>query len=187
MDYDIFEHRHRFACWAAARAAQRGFANTKVIVDALESTGIREFVRASTKRKITRAAFDKQHREWRTAFCRHARHALRAEPTKAKLVTHGRAAKVIAIYVKTMVITNGNHRSPLARVAHPPIDRVLLKALARDGRVEVTRSALRKLINWTQLGPRDYERLIEDLRKVTGADPFWMIEECWSATDESRS
>lgn len=44
MHYDVFEHRHRFARWAAARAAQRGFATTETIVDALDATRIRDFV-----------------------------------------------------------------------------------------------------------------------------------------------
>ncbi len=42
MVYDLFVHRHNFAIWAAARAAQRKAANATVqnLKDSLESSGI---------------------------------------------------------------------------------------------------------------------------------------------------
>jgi hypothetical protein len=40
----VFEHRHRFAVWAAARAAQRGFVTVEKLRDALEATDIVAFV-----------------------------------------------------------------------------------------------------------------------------------------------
>jgi hypothetical protein len=43
-EYDVFEHRHRFAVWAAARAAQRGFVTVEKLRDALEATDIVAFV-----------------------------------------------------------------------------------------------------------------------------------------------
>jgi hypothetical protein len=43
MSYDLTEHRRRFAAWAAARGAQRGFTTVDSLRDALENCGIREF------------------------------------------------------------------------------------------------------------------------------------------------
>ncbi len=40
--YNITEHRHNFACWTAARAAQRGYKTTKIITDAIEAAQLRE-------------------------------------------------------------------------------------------------------------------------------------------------
>jgi len=41
MPYDLAEHRHRFAVWAAARAAQRGFTTVKNLRAALQAADIR--------------------------------------------------------------------------------------------------------------------------------------------------
>ena len=47
-------------------------------------------------------------------------------------VTFGKAAKLLAIYLKSMIIVGGHHESPFARVAAPPIDEILLRRLAAD-------------------------------------------------------
>jgi hypothetical protein len=45
MAYDAFQHRHNFAVWASARAAQRGFTDVATLKEALDDCGIVEFVR----------------------------------------------------------------------------------------------------------------------------------------------
>jgi hypothetical protein len=40
-----FEHRHRFAMWTGARAAQRELASTKILCGAIETTVLRKFLR----------------------------------------------------------------------------------------------------------------------------------------------
>jgi hypothetical protein len=64
MPNDNFEHRHRFAVLAAARAAQRGFANVDTLRDALESTDIKVFVADPASLTVGQAKFDERHREW---------------------------------------------------------------------------------------------------------------------------
>ena len=45
MSYDLSEHRHRFAIWAAARASQRGFTTVENLRNALESTDIQDVLK----------------------------------------------------------------------------------------------------------------------------------------------
>lgn len=174
MTYDIFEHRHRFACWGAARAAQRGFTTTTIIVAALDTTGIRSFVSDPKSLHVSMDEFDDVHLAWRRAFC---------QAITAPNATHGRAAKVIAIYLKTMVITNGHHDSMLAHVAHPPIDRILLQTLANDARINSVHAAAWRTTKWTELDERPYDELIGQLREVTGQAPFWTLEQWWRPSE----
>jgi hypothetical protein len=43
-------------------------------------------------------------------------------------VTYGRAAKLVAVYLKATVIIGGNWDTPFGRTMHPPIDRVFPSA-----------------------------------------------------------
>ena len=100
--YDLVEHRHRFSVWAAARAAQRGLKGGKVDVlrDALEQSGVVAFAKANDG-PIDQRSFDEVHRAW----CRSIIAYLGSRDVPA---TFGRAAKLIAIYLKGMVILTGN-------------------------------------------------------------------------------
>jgi hypothetical protein len=69
MPYDITEHRHRFAVWAAARAAQRGFTTVRNLRDALQATDIQEILAAPSTFDISAAKFDEVHRRWCSAIC----------------------------------------------------------------------------------------------------------------------
>jgi len=64
MNYSHFQHRHNFAVWCAARAVQRGFVKTPVLKEAIEKSGIVEFVRKNENKKIPQEKFDKFHGEW---------------------------------------------------------------------------------------------------------------------------
>ncbi|HEY4362510.1 MAG TPA: hypothetical protein VGN17_16175 [Bryobacteraceae bacterium] len=70
--YDIFEHRHRFSVWAAARAAQRGFTTVAHLRDALEQSGVVEFVAIETNAATDARTFDQVHREWCRSIIRYA-------------------------------------------------------------------------------------------------------------------
>ncbi|MBF9002488.1 hypothetical protein [Vibrio nitrifigilis] len=45
MNDEEFEYCHNFAVWAGARASQRGFTTVKVLKDALDNCGIKDFAR----------------------------------------------------------------------------------------------------------------------------------------------
>ena len=124
MPYDLPEHRHRFAVWAAARAAQRGFTTVRNLRDALQATDIRETLAAPGTLQISAAQFDVLHRGWCSSICSNL---IARQISKT---TYGRAAKLVAVYLKAIVILGEACDSALAHNMHPPIDRILLQTLA---------------------------------------------------------
>ena len=179
MPYDLFTHRHNFAVWAAARAAQRGFTSVQNLAAALEASGVHRFLADLESLNITCERFEELHRIW----CRTIVDYL--NDCKIKNVTYGRAAKLLAVYLKSMVVTGGAGYSSLARCIHPPIDRRLLQALAGDIRYAEEKRVAWRQTNWTQLNEAEYYELIEGLRGVLPAEsPFWMLEKYWTASDK---
>ena len=177
MSYDLSEHRHRFAIWAAARAAQRGFTTVRALRDALQGTDIREVLSDPQTMQLSAAQFDALHRRWCLSICSSL------TGRRVKNVTYGRSAKLVAVYLKATVIMGDGCDSSFGRNLHPPIDRILLKALA-GSRVESPHKAEWGSINWTQLNEPHYERLIGQLRNAIPRDaPFWTIEEYWEPSD----
>lgn len=182
MAYDHFEHRHRFAAWAAARAAQRGLTSTDVLCAALEASALPEFVRRKGASRIDAASFERQHRSW----CRSILKFLKRRGIKA--ATYGRAAKLVAIYLKAMVVVGPGASSSLAAVAHPPIDSILLKCLAANPGVQPSLKPRLHSTVWTKLDERDYYSLIVALRSVLApSDPWWKLEEFWNVSSTRSS
>ncbi len=174
MAYSLDEHRHRFAAWAAARAAQRAFASVPELISALEASGLPERLRSAEWQNwpASAEAFDQFHRE----TCRRiVGHLLPAHPDAG----YGRAAKLVAIYIKALVVCGGHAEHPLASVAHPPIDRILLQNLAKKPRLSSCGDKA-----WTQLDEDEYFELIRLLREEGLSSPrFWEVEEAWSASE----
>ena len=174
MSYDLAEHRHRFAVWAAARASQRGFTTVKNLRNAVQATDIREVLSAPQTAQVSAAQFDALHRAWCSSICSSLRRRRIAG------VTYGRAAKLVAVYLKATVIMGEGCNSSLGRNLHPPIDRILLQGLASSGRITSPHKAAWRSINWTQLNESAYYELIDQLRGAIPCDaPFWTIEEYW--------
>lgn len=179
MDYDLHEHRHRFAVWAAARAAQRGLTNVAVLRSALEATDLRASLTSPDSLNSTASEYDQRHRRWCISILDHLR---RGGVAKAM---YGRAAKLVAVYVKVMVVVGPASASSLAAVAHPPIDRLLLQALSKSPDLSATSRRRFAGVAWTQLDEDQYYQLIADLRRVVGsAEPFWILERHWSVTSD---
>jgi len=136
-----------------------------------------EFVRANEARPITADQFDTLHREW----CDAARKALHRSGVAG--CTFGRAAKLIAVYLKAMVVVGPYWYSSLACVAHPPIDRILLQAAGRAMTGAASKAWL--TINWTQLDRKRYYKLITELRATLAPGAaFWRLEEHWNISEE---
>ena len=177
--YDLHEHRHRYACWCAARAVQRGWSGvtTSLVGEAVAASGVASTLAASPKRWPTTAdVYDRAHATW----CDQAREFLEDQGTRD--VSWGRVAKVMAIYVKTMVVIGGYDDHAMAIVAHPPVDRLLLQALARDESSPRDQRALWRRTKWTQLDQEGYDEIIDSLRVACAGEPFWCLEAYWGGT-----
>jgi hypothetical protein len=172
--YSAHEHRHNFAVWAAARATQRGFTTTDNLRKALESTGINDFLETPCGEE----AFDKWHRRWCNSICDHL------ATNNIDDATYGRAAKLVAVYLKSMVVLP-NLASDEAAYVHPPVDRILLQNIAKDPGVSAEHSQTLRNTSWTQLDEQSYFDVLSILREVNGDRPFWKLEEYWDVTPDS--
>jgi hypothetical protein len=176
MTYTHFQHRHKFAVWCAARAVQRKFAKTPYLKAALEKSGVVEFIKDNKGENISQQDFDRFHEGWCEAIIQSW------QKNKIKGVSYGRAAKLLAVYIKSMVVVQ-NNQSKLSDVAHPPIDRMILHNMSKDRRIQHPNRTDWKKINWTQLNKPEYKNLINDFRQVFGGQPLWVIEKYWPITD----
>lgn len=174
--YGIGEHRHRFAVWAAARASQRRASglSTSALLRAFERTPLPALVSAGPASwPATATAVDNLHRE----TCRDFLTALDEAQVQS---SYGRAAKFVAIYLKAMVVNAGFAETPFGRLAHPPIDRLLLTALRRDRALPLAERRA-WATNWTDLDEGAYFALIDSLRRAGLDQPaFWTIERYWT-------
>lgn len=169
ISYTFADHLHNYAVWTAARAVQRNFTNTKNIKTAIEATDLRNLI--DNKKIFTIEDFDNFHRKTANKIISELKSLDKKLPNKA---TYGRAAKIIAIYIKTTIVIRDSGLSDLAKIAHPPIDRILLSNAGKD----YPNFGLNK-INWTQLNENKYFELIDKLRTID-LDFFWKLERYWS-------
>ncbi len=183
--YSLEDHHHRFAAWAAARAAQRGLAGGShaLLVAAIEVCGVAEILRnrADLDPGWTAQKFDRAHTAWRRSIVDHLHR------NGVKSATFGRAAKLIAIYLKSTVVLSGGHDTALGRVLHPPIDAVLLRVLAADDlNFSVENRRFWRSTRWTSLEEEGYRELIASFREEGLDQPaFWMIERYWTPNGRS--
>jgi hypothetical protein len=177
MPYDLAEHRHRFAVWAAARAAQRGFTSVERLRGALEGSSIQADLRVPATLALEAAGFDKLHRGWCRSIC------ATLNGCDVRNVAFGRAAKLVAVYLKATVLMGENWDTPFARCMHPPVDRILLQTLASSVEISSPHKGSWRRINWTRLDEGAYYQLIDQLRAVPSSVPFWRIEKYWQPSD----
>jgi hypothetical protein len=175
MSYDIRTHRPKFAIWAASRAVQRGWKQAKVscLRESIEKCGVGEFIRDTNSIFTSSETFELLHRQW----CDLIQACLAARGVEA---SYGRAAKLLAVYLKTMIVIAGLEKTPLAYAIHPPIDRQLLQTVAGAKDIPHLR-----YVSWTQLEKDQYYALVHVLRQLLQeGQPFWMLEEYWPITDD---
>ena len=177
MTYSLFEHRHKFAVWCAARAVQRKFTKTNFLKNALEKCGVVEFIEHYNGGDISPETFDELHEKWCESILKSW------DEDQVENGSFGRASKLIAVYIKSMIIVQ-NNQTPLSAVAHPPIDRMILQNISKDKSINHPNRMYWKAINWTELNKSQYQNLINDLRQVVGDKPFWTIEKYWPITND---
>ncbi|MGD9365696.1 MAG: hypothetical protein PVH87_08385 [Desulfobacteraceae bacterium] len=175
MPYSIEEHRHRFAAWAASRAAN--VINCRFKVEQgkkiIELSGLME-IGAHINNLPYPNNFDEKHREWRYSVIEHAQ---KYQPA----FTHGVAAKLINIYLKSIYVCGGKHDDPRVMAIHPPIDSILLDSLCASntgGLLDNWQFA--RQIGWSKLSSKQYEDLIGCIKKVIPEGVgLWFIEKHW--------
>lgn len=166
MEYTFSDHLHNYAVWTAARAVQRKFTNTFNIKTAIETTGLRDFV-SNKNDEMSSEQFDAFHRETAITMINFF-NSIKVRST------YGQAAKIIAIYLKTSIIIRDSGSGNISKIAHPPIDNILMTRLRRNYPDLVDAE-----IKWTQMDESNYFRLIHNLRKLN-FEFFWEIEKYWT-------
>jgi len=170
MAYTFEKHLHNYACWTAARAVQRNFTKTPNIIRAIETSALMQL---DSLKVNSYEEYDVFHRKCCNQLIDYLKKECNIE------VTYGRAAKIVAIYLKTAVIVRYSGEGKLAEVEHPPIDRILLTNLQKNFNGIVADKT-----NWTELDENKYFDLIARLRTLP-FEKLWQLEEFWSAADEN--
>jgi hypothetical protein len=173
MIKDLNIIQHRFAAWAAASAARvspkcRFRAADGVAI--LEGLGFGPGYGKPDKLPLP-SRFDDQHRKWREK-------AIRLAKGRRIRMSHGVAAKLINVYLKSRFICGGHADHPKVAALHPPIDSILLKSLAdknAGGFGPAWRALARR--RWYNLDPDSYEVAIGCLRN--SFQPAWVAEKMW--------
>lgn len=185
MDYDIQEHRHRFAVWAAARAVARGFTTTEKVKRAIEASDLRDLVFSSPTKWPTEGV-DELHQKWVDQILTKLEEdgVFNEGPDKKNRVrkeqSYGRAAKIIAVYLKTCLLMCPHVDHDFHSLIHPPIDRTLLQELSNRPEFSKYKSRWRPVATrWTQLTKKEYLELIASFREAGLDRPFWTIERYW--------
>jgi hypothetical protein len=151
ITYSINEHRHRFAAWAAARAANRGVRGltTKLAREWLEQIGFTDLI-SDPNKLPSQSAFDEQHATWR------AKLADLAQPSNIRL--------------------RGFHQHPRVKSLHPPVDSILLRGMVANGFGNADDF---EGIHWTKLNSSGYQKVIDAIRSATKTGPLWEVEKFW--------
>lgn len=175
MDYTIHEHKHRFAAWAASRAAtvigcRFAVEEGKTI---LEAANLRRLLLGPAQLPDPQQV-DGIHRQWRIDV-------VAAAKARCLDFTHGVAAKLINIYLKAGLTCGGHDNDPRVQALHPPIDSLLLDELWEQDigglRAEWAKA---RMIRWSKFTSDQYESVITSIRRALGRDlQLWHVEQYW--------
>lgn len=172
---DISKIHHRFAGWAAATAASASPVCRFKVADGiaiLESIGFTED-NLSISNLPNPRSFDSQHRRWRNSAI------IAARKLRIKM-SHGVAAKLINLYLKSIYICGGQNKHPKVAALHPPIDSILLCELIKTSDKKHKQIFIRlSKIRWSKFTSADYELAISTIRSLTHSKPIWTIESLW--------
>lgn len=178
LDYDINLHNHRFAAWAAARAAsvQKCRFSVKAGVEILEYLGFHHMNDPDQLPPASEADIDACHAQWREDAIGFAQGSLQTEN-----FTHGIAAKLINVYLKARFVCGGQAYHPRVIRLHPPIDRLLLDELAASN-IGLKRKSWSMLRDegWSNYSSERYMEAVSLLREaIPPGEPLWLIESYW--------
>ncbi len=176
MPYTIEKHNHRLAAWAASTSASASPLcrfKVEVGVAVLENSGFTAEAFAIANLP-TPAELDVIHAGWRETVINSAQ-------VQGRTFTHGIAAKLINCYLKVRFVCAGEHLHERVRALHPPIDALLLAALAQanfGGQAMEWRNFHN--LRWSKFDSATYQAVINLMREsMPAGDPLWKIEEYW--------
>lgn len=175
MPYDINEHKHRYAAWAASRAASTKGCRFNVLQgkSIIEQVGLKALL-SNPENLPSPRDIDAQHRRWRDSAIQAA---------KERDITgfsHGVAAKLINVYLKSAFVCAGHELHPKVAALHPPIDSLLLDSLYEENagnQKEVWGRARQS--RWSKFDSGQYQAVIEGIRGLMNGRPLWQAEEYW--------
>ena len=175
MGYTIDDHKHRFAAWAASRAASVNGCRFKVEQGKtiLETVGIQNLIPNPDNLPLPQD-FDDTHRKWRE-------NVILAAKDENLNFTHGVAAKLINIYLKSIFVCAGKHAHVRVKAIHPPIDSLLLDRLSEEnvGGFKKFWNESRH-IRWSKFNSEQYETVIRNIKASVGDEAsLWEIEKYW--------
>lgn len=175
MPYTIEEHKHRYAAWAASRAASTITCRFEVQIgkEIIEEIGLSKLL-ASPRTLPPPEKIDAEHRLWREE-------AIRAAEKRGLVgFGHGVAAKLINVYLKGAFVCAGHEKHPSVEALHPPIDSLLLDELYFNnaGGLKSEWFLARKL-RWSKFDSPQYEAVIQSIRKAMPNKPLWQVESYW--------
>jgi hypothetical protein len=174
VTYTVDQHRHRFAAWAAGRAASLKGCRFSVeqAKSIIEGAGLKPLL-ASPERLPVPTDIDGVHAAWRGKV-------IATASTLDLTFTHGIAAKLINVYFKAAFVCGGHHDHVRVAALHPPIDALLLDALAKSdlgGQKAAWKKA--RALRWSKLNSKQYQAVIDAIRLAIPGKPLWHIEEHW--------
>lgn len=169
-NYSFKDHLHNYAVWTAARAVQRKFTTTALIKKAIEKSTLRWFWENNSVKSADE--FDELHKSWAHQLMKYF------DEQGVKGCNYGRAAKIIAIYLKTAVVLPNRAEGFASSVIHPPIDAILLKNIYTAKKIRTLRN-----LRWTTLKEQQYWELVTLLRSEF-TEFNWKLEAFWTPEQE---
>ena len=173
--YHIAEHKHRYAAWAASRAASTKTCRFDVMTGKtiIEAVGLHQLL-ADPLLLPGPGQIDIVHARWCTTAI---------EVAAAKGLSgfgHGVAAKLINVYLKGAFVCGGQELHPHVQALHPPIDALLLDELYQGdvGGLRKIWSVARKQ-RWSKFDAGQYQAVIDGIRVALDGQPLWRVEAYW--------
>ncbi len=187
----LAENRLKFASWTASAAARprgkhaiKGFSSEKGL-EIIKKSNLGELSEGWCKLPSP-DDFDDWHEKKRKDVIKISDCVLE------KKFTHGIAAKLINVYLKSLFLASSQENLSKENVSkmnaiHPPVDSQLLECLAKnlDVHQEISKQELDSLrerwknVKWTQLDSDGYMKVIDSFKKVTSGKGLWVIEKYW--------
>lgn len=180
-EFTIENHKYKFAVWAAGRAAsvkdQRfSVKSAKKLIDHIN---LQAYI---DKPDSLPDNFDTIHHTWCKSLIEKSVEIF-DEKVQLKKIKYGVAAKLINVYLKTILVCGRYHEHEKVKKIHPPIDRLLFKGLAQcnvGGQKDFWKEHLGKGKGWSQIDEEAYKEVIEKIKECTASGSgLYTIEHFW--------